>query len=104
MGTLPAHAAARSTAHPDVALHQSYEDFLAEIKDRIRSAQARAARALSAELTGRLAEEVEQFQEIEDLRRVERQVAEFTARRAGELTQAGSTQALSLANSVAVCT
>jgi hypothetical protein len=43
---LPAAASASASA----SATQSYEEFLADIKIRIRSAQARAARAINAEL------------------------------------------------------
>jgi len=48
MSDLPATSSAGA---PGLAA-QSYEEFLEDIKGRIRSAQARAARAISAELTG----------------------------------------------------
>ena len=47
MSDLPTHPASES---PE--LGRSYEEFLEDIKGRIRSAQARAARAISAELIG----------------------------------------------------
>ena len=45
MPDLPVHPAAEAPS-PD----RSYEEFLEDIKGRIRSAQARAARAINAEL------------------------------------------------------
>jgi hypothetical protein len=41
-----------TTPSAETAATQSYEEFLEDIKGRIRSAQARAARAISAELVG----------------------------------------------------
>jgi hypothetical protein len=39
-----------TTSSTETAATQSYEEFLEDIKSRIRSAQARAARAINAEL------------------------------------------------------
>ncbi len=41
-----------TTSSTEAPATQSYEEFLEDIKGRIRSAQARAARAISAELIG----------------------------------------------------
>jgi hypothetical protein len=49
-GTSTSDLAATASACASGSATQSYEEFLADIKIRIRSAQARAARAVNAEL------------------------------------------------------